>query len=446
VNYARLASVLGALLLVSCGGSRSPSGTDASTALVNDMSVSQVGQANVAAGSNATFTVVVANGGRSPAQSVTITQTVNPAFTTTVTCVPSFGATCPATLGPSMSVPTIDPGRWLTLTYAVAVPLGTRGNVTNVVEVSALAETNLANNSVSTTTVAVDERNGTYNAYAADGRLYTLTIDFDGQQYTMAGNGQSVQKSFAPGSNGDYVVSGTARLRVAQDLIVGSHDFGQGPLPYVAARRFVSAIADAAFNIATRNVAADGTATTHPGTARISGNILSICQTDTDVSAPQNCPVVLASYLVTLNGDVITGTGTDPATGTTTSITFQLARSGGTIILLSAGPGFDGTQQFRIGLQESAGLSWGTLFGPTSTGDWITMVLDATYISYAVLGTFTNNQAGLQKISNAGPFAMMVGTRLVDSADIYVMQATPLAVMVGAFGDVASGELQVAIP
>lgn len=437
MNCARVAALLVAALLVSCGGSRSATGVDVPP---NDLSVSQVGPPTVAAGSNATFSVVVANGGRSAATSVTINQTVSPAFATSVTCTPSFGATCPANLGPSMTLPSLDPGRWLTLTYAVAVPLGTRGDVTSNVAVTAVAESNLTNNSVSTTTVAVDERSGTYKTYAADGRLYDLTIDFDAGQYTMAGNGQSWQRSFAPG-NGEYIVAGTSRLRVAEDLVVGSHDFGAGPTPYVAARRFATTIVDGVFDLATRNVAADGTASTHPGTARITGNVLSVCQTDSGVEAAQNCPVVLTSYLLTINGDVVTGVDANNAV-----FTFQLARSGGSVILLSAAPAADGTQQFRIGLQESAGLSWGTLFGPTSTGDWVMMVLDSANISYAVLGAFTNDQAGLQKISNGGPFAMMSGKRLSDSADIFVMQATPLAVMIGAFDGTANGTLQVAVP
>ena len=44
------------------------------------------------------------------------------------------------------------------------------------------------------------------------------------------------------------------------------------------------------------------------------------------------------------------------------------------------------------------------------------------------------------------PFAMMVGQRLTDSADIYVLQATPLAVTVGALDEPANGLLMVAIP
>jgi len=74
------------------------------------------------------------------------------------------------------------------------------------------------------------------------------------------------------------------------------------------------------------------------------------------------------------------------------------------------------------------------------------MVLDGTNIEWAVLGTSTNDQAGLQKISNGGPFAMMVGQRLTDSADVYVLQATPLAVTVGALDDPANGLLMVALP
>ena len=146
--------------------------------------------------------------------------------------------------------------------------------------------------------------------------------------------------------------------------------------------------------------------------------------------------------MLSVAGDIYTGV--DTSSGAV--ITFQLARSGASIILLSALTAPDGTQQLRVGLQESAGLAWGTLFGPTNTGDWVTMVLDAANVSYAVLGASTNDQAGLQRISNSGPFAMMVGKRLSDSADIFVLQTPPLAITIGAFDDTANGTFQVAVP
>jgi hypothetical protein len=151
---------------------------------------------------------------------------------------------------------------------------------------------------------------------------------------------------------------------------------------------------------------------------------------------------VLTSYMLSVAGDVYTGV--DTSSGAV--MTFQLARSGASIVFLGAQAAPDGTQQLRVGLQESAGLAWGTLFGPTDTGDWVKMVLDATNVSYAVLGSTTNDQAGLQRISNGGPFAMMVGTRLSDSADIYVLQTPPLAIAIGAFDDTANGSFQVAVP
>ena len=439
MRLSRSSAFLLALVLVSCGGGRSPTGSD--TAAADGLSVSQTGPATVGAGTTATFTAVVANTGRTTITNLTITESLTAGYSATVTCAPSFGATCPTALGPVMTVPSLAAGHWLTISYAVAVSAASRGDIVNQVQATSDAHTDPAAHSVTVTAVAVDARNGSYTAYAADGRQYDLAIDFDARTYTMSGNGSSVAKSFVPGV-GEFIVSGTTRLRTADDLVIGNHDFGSGPIPYIAARRFASTIVDTVFNLATRNVAADGTATTHPGTARISGNVLSICQTDSGVTATQNCPVVLASYVLSLSGDVITGV--EASSGEV--FTFRLARSGGSVILLSAMPASDGTQQLRVGLQESAGLAWGTLYGPTSDGDWVTMVLDAAFVEYAVLGTMTNDQAGLQKVSNGGPFAMMVGKRLTDSADIYVMQTIPLAVVVGAFDGTANGTLQVAVP
>jgi uncharacterized repeat protein (TIGR01451 family) len=428
-----------AIALASCGGGREPS--NANAAPTDDLNVTQVGPASVAAGATATFTAVVANGGKSEATNLTITETLTAGYTATVTCVPSFGATCPATLGQVMTLPSLTAGHWLTLTYQVAVPAGSHGNLVHQVQVSADAESDLTNNSASVTAAVVDARNGDYTVYAADGKVYDLVIDFDAMNYTMTVAGQPVQKTFVAGV-GEYIVAGTQRLRVAADLIIGNHDFGAGLTPYIAARRLSTTLADTVFNLATRNVAADGTASTHAGSARITGNVLSICQTDDAVNPTQDCPVVLTSYTLTANGNTFTGVDTSGGP----SITFQLARSGGSVIFLSSTIAADNTQQLRVGLQDSAGLAWGTLYGPTNTGDWVTMVLDAANIEYAVLGATTNDQAGLQKISNAGPFAMMVGKRLSDSADIYVMQTFPLAIVVGDFLGTANGTFQVAVP
>lgn len=440
------AALVAAMTLSACGGGRSAIGTAVET---DDLNVTQAGPATVGAGTTATYTVLVVNTGRNEATNLVISETLTDGLSATVTCVPSFGAICPGVLGPTMTLPSLASGRALTLTYLVDVPASQRGDIVHRVQVASDKDVDPSDNAATVTTVAVDARNGAYKAYAANGKAYDLAIDFGDSgngSYTMTVDGAPVQKTFVPGTGGEYVVAGTQRLRTAADLVIGNHDFGTGLVPYIAARRFGTTLVDGVYNLATRNVAADGSATTHPGTARISGNVLSICQTDSGVQSTQNCPVVLTSYMLGVSGDVYTGT--EASSGAT--FTFQLARSGATIILLSAQAVPDGTRQLRVGLQESAGLAWGTLFGPTEDGDWVKMVLDAATVSYAVLGSRTpnptNDQAGLQRISVAGPFAMMVGKRFTDSADIYVLQTPPLAIAIGAADDTASGMFQVAVP
>jgi hypothetical protein len=207
-----------------------------------------------------------------------------------VTCVASFGALCPATLGASMTLPSLGPGRSLTFTYAVDVPAASRGNIDHQVQVSSTTDTDLSDNAATVTAIAIDGRNGAYKGLCGerpglrpDDRLRRPELHDDGRRHAGAEDLRRRRRR--------YIVAGTQRLRAAADLVVGNHDFGSGLLPYVAARRFGTTLVDAVFNLATRNVAADGSATTHPGTARISGNVLSICQTDVSVQSTQNCPV-----------------------------------------------------------------------------------------------------------------------------------------------------------
>ena len=307
------------MTLTACGGGRSASGGDNA-----DLNVTQVGPATVAAGSPATFTALVVNTGRSDAINLVIAETLTPGYTSTVTCVASFGALCPTTLGPTMSLPTLGPGRSLTFTFVVDVPPASRGDIVHQVQATSTFDTDLSDNSATVTAVAIDGRNGDYTAYAANGKFYDLTIDFDALNYTMTVDGAPQKKTFAAGI-GEYIVGGTQRLRTATDLVIGNHDFGSGQLvPYIAARKFGTTLVDGSFNLATRNLAADGTASTHAGTARLSGNVLSICQTDTSVQPTQNCPVVLTSYLLSVAGDIYTGIDTSSGA----AFTFQLARSG----------------------------------------------------------------------------------------------------------------------
>ena len=423
--------------------------TASATAVSADLGVSQTaanGGAPVGAGGTAVFTAVVANPGPGAAANVTITETLTAGYAASVTCVAAGGSTCPAgPLGPVISVASLPAGSRLTLTYTVPVASTQRGDIVNLVQVTGDADPNTDNNSASVTVVAVDTRNGAYKAFAADGREYAMTVDFDARTYTMAGNGQSVQRTFTADPNGDFTVGGTSRFRTGTDLVVGGHDFGGGVLPYVAGRNFGTSINElgSAYNLATRNLPTGGTAITHAGTARASGNVLQVCQTDTGLPPlPQSCASAdLKNYALSVSGDLYTGQ--EVLSGEV--LTFRLAHVGASTVLLSAGAAPDGTQRLMIGLPDAASLVGGTVYGGSTTGDWVTISLGVD--TYAFAGANgASDSALLQRINTGGPFAMWTGFRVSDSQRIYVMQASPLVVTFGGFGGGASGLLQVAVP
>ncbi|MBK6862891.1 MAG: hypothetical protein IPG91_04625 [Ideonella sp.] len=419
-------------------------------AISTDLGVSQTSPAQIGAGSTAVFTAVVANPGPGPANNLLIQWTPGAAPGVSFgvpTCTASGGATCPAVLGPVMTVPTLGVGRSLRFTFSAATEATFRGPIVNTVSVSADGDTSSANNTASSATVAVDPRNGSYAAFAADGRPYTLTVDFDNGSYLMSGNGSSAARSFTvDAATRTYVVQGNARFRVAQDLIVGGHDFGGGVLPFAAARSFATTVPSIAgsYDLATRNVVSSGAATTHAGTAVVSGNTLTVCQSDTVVVAVLNCDAgARTDYVLSVSGSVFTG-----RTSAGESLAFSVAQSGAAKLLLSAAPAPDGSRQLRIGLPDSAaGLIGGQFAGSSTNGDWVETTLTPAAVSY--VGSSNADSAPLSRIHpSAGPFGMLTGVQVGAGSRIYLLQASPLAVLVGGFGGApsASGLLQLSLP
>lgn len=424
--------------------------TASTLAISTDLGVSQSSPAQIGAGSSAVFTAVVANPGPGPANNLQILWTPGSApgvSFDTPTCTPSGGATCPLVLGPTMTVPTLGVGRSLRFTFSAATEATYRGPVVNTVTVSADGDTNPANNEASSTTMVVDPRNGSYATFAADGRPYTLTVDFDVGSYVMSGNGSSVARTFTlDAATQTYVVGGDARFRAAQDLLVGGHDFGSGVLPFAAARSFATTVSSIAgsYDLATRNVASSGTATTHAGTAVVSGNTLAVCQSDTVVAPVLSCdPAARTDYVLSVSGNVFTG-----RTAAGETFAFSVARSGAAQLMLSAAPAPDGSQQLRIGLPDSTvGLTGGLLAGSSTNGNWVATTLTASSVSY--VGTSASDSATLSRINpSTGPFGMLTGVQAGAGSRIYVLQASPLAVLVGGFGGTpsASGLLQLSLP
>jgi len=107
-------------------------------------------------------------------------------------------------------------------------------------------------------------------------------------------------------------------------------------------------------------------------------------------------------------------------------------------------------------VDSTGGLTYGLpLFGSSTTGDWLQITLSSTtipnYSAVSVIDSSISLSADvLGKINSpGGPFSLLKGTRNADGARLYVMQASPLVVVVGSSsvgGSAASGLLQIALP
>jgi uncharacterized repeat protein (TIGR01451 family) len=431
------------------------SATVTTTAVSSNLGVSHTGAAQVAAGTATTFSARVNNPGPGTASNVVVTWTTNaPAGVVfdTPTCTALAGATCPATLGPTMTIPSLPAGRTLVFGFTATPDASYRGDIINAVAVTSDEDIDLSNNSAAVTTAVVDPRSGSYKVYAADGRQYDLALSFETSSYTMSGQGASGTSSFT-GSGGEFTVAGNARFRLAADVMVGGHDFGSGVLPYVAVRSFTSGLTALAgsYNLFTRNILADGTASTLPGTAFISGNTLSICESESSpVTTVRLCVAGARKDYVnlTFSGNVVTGTAANGET-----IQFSVANTGAAKILLAAGDVAGGGQRLRVGLIDStAGISFGPAqSGASTTGDWVAVTLEDTLpVRYEATGSSTDDDASLVAVTNsgAGPFSMLTGTSVTYNGSIYLMQSYPLLVVVGgptAFS-AASGLFYLSLP
>jgi uncharacterized repeat protein (TIGR01451 family) len=424
----------------------------------SDLGVTQTtGATQVNAGSPATFTAVIANpSGQGVANNVTVTWShTAPAGVTfsAPTCTFSGGAACPAAVGSTLTVPSLPTASRLTLTFTATTTSTVRGAIANTVTVTGDGDPNTANNSASTSTTVVDPRSGSYTVFGSDGAQYTMSVDFDALSYTIAGGGASKTHAFTLDSaSGDYVASGAIRFRAGQDVIVGGHDFtSTGTLPYIAVRSFITSVdnlRNTSYDLSTR-VIAGGAATTHGGTAQYSGNIFSVCQSDTfPVVAVNDCdPGDRVDYeTLTVSGNIFTATASNGDT-----YSFSVANIGAVKVLLSAGAVGSGTQ-FRVGPIDTSWVALGPVRGasvsPTGAGEWASITLatgPSLYSKTPVVGGSADS-AGLTTLTSASINSMLTGSSSLYSAPIYVTQASPLVVVIGSSAGAASGLLQIALP
>ncbi|MEO8296559.1 MAG: hypothetical protein ABI574_01985 [Burkholderiales bacterium] len=434
------------LAMAGCGGGSTPT-------LNSDVSVAATGPAVAYAGSNATFSVTVANAGPDAANTVSITQALSAGYSVSgVTCTASGGATCPSGSSFPLSIPTLPASGTLTLVVTVPVPVGATGSLTSTTTASALSDGSASNNTATATASAqtADTRNGSYTVYAADARTYALDVNFNESTYTLSGNGLNQSGSFtADGAGTTFTISGNAKFRTAEDLVVGGLDFGSGVKPFVAARNFVTTVAEltGAFNLFGIDVSSTGVADSRIGQMGFGSGTMRVC-TNTGIFTIGACPIgSVSTYALTVSGTEFTGV--DSVHTDTTK--FRVAKSGVVRIFLRANNSSDGSgaRRFRLGLPETSGLAGGTFVGATGAAAWGTTVLTSTQYSFSgglAGGSAVTDSATLAGLLGAGPTGIKLGARSSDSANVFVMQNAPVAALIGARSGVAAGHIEISVP
>jgi uncharacterized repeat protein (TIGR01451 family) len=423
---------------------------------------------------DAVFTATVQNTGPSAASPVNVSFT----FTGQVgsplippSCSAPVNVTCTTTTS-TATISTLGNGR--AAVFTIPVPSSVLGTITATVAANAVGNTNTTTNTRSDTVNVTNPHDGTYQVFAANGVQYSLTVNFDAGNYTITGNGQTIYKTFSPipDQYGNYVVNPPIELHPSTNIVVGAEALGPGEtvIPYFAARVFASTVEQLSstpgplYDLVTLSISPSGVTATAAGTARASGNTLSVCQA---AVIPQNCPTSptagnLQSYSLTVSGNIYSATNTVSG-GPLLNFAqagFQLAQIGASDALLSAGPAADGSGQVLvIGLPDGPTLAGGITSGPSILGsngtpDWVTMTLTAMtpgadFATTGLTGTAASATLSPLPLSrNSAPFSMMEGPLAtpVNGGDIYVMEAYPLTIAFGDVAGAASGLLEITVP
>jgi len=443
--------------LAACGGSDG----SASTGSNADLAVANTGPTEIYAGETVTHTITVTNEGPAGAADLSFTLHLDgaPALGS-MTCAATGGASCPAALGPSMTLASLPAGGGLVFKVDIPGVAGLTGAITTAMMVSAAADTNGDNNTSEATTIAMDVRNGDYTVFASNGRPYTLSLDFNAMTYQMVGSQMNAVGTITRDADGvGYVFgfTGTARFRTAADLVVGGFDFNltdsnhpydHGVRPFVAARVFstdTAALAGRSFNLLGVNLRRNDSLESVVLPSTFGASTLQSCTAPVPVRVDQ-CPgEYLATYALTAVGSDIKGV----EASTSEEIHFRLAQSGSSLILLRAEDAADASgRHFRVGLAETTGLAGGSFATSSTRAAWGTTTLTDTQYAYAATttaGSTIAESASLSPLTGVAPTGLRRGNRSTDAAAIYLAQNDPLTLMLGASGGLAEGTIDIGL-
>lgn len=282
-----------------------------------------------------------------------------------------------------------------------------------------------------------DSRNGTYAMYAGDAREYALSLDFDAKTYHVTGNGQDLSGTIRESSTAgkfDFDPAGTGasaanapKFTWFNDTVVGGFHLPSGTVPFIAARSFVTTLADAAgtynYLASVQDTAAASDNYIFTGELLANGT-LRTCN-DVQIYKISQCPTIVTAT-VTVSGDHFnadTGSGTYP---------FRIAKVGSERVFLRASASSGTSRRLQVGIPEAAFVN-GSYTGANSRGAGTSTSFTGTTYN----ATWFDGSANLvvtgtvNTLGTTGP-AGIVGITTGTQGNFFAMQDTELLVQMGA--------------
>lgn len=286
-----------------------------------------------------------------------------------------------------------------------------------------------------------DARNGDYAVFAANGRQYTLSLNFDAKTYRMSGNAVDVSGTmgtvgssfaFAPAAAAS---ANTARFAQANDAVIGGFSFDGGVIPFVAPRSFVTTVADAVgtynFLITTVDTAAAANNAIFAGEITADGQ-LRTCH-DNIIYTIALCPAAsVTTGTLTVSGSDFVSTTASGA------FNFRIARMGTDKVFVRASPSSATARAFWVGTVVTPSYASGTFTGATTLGEWsVSSVTSSTYSATALTPSGSAvARAGTATLLSASPSSVSPGGILrlstVDRGDFFSIRAANLGMVVAA--------------
>ena len=293
-----------------------------------------------------------------------------------------------------------------------------------------------------------DTRNGAYTMVAADGREYSLTLDFDAKTYQVTGNALDKSGAFqANGATFDFLPANsigatgtsTTRFSYVADTVVGEFAVATGAVPFIASRTFATSLPTTTmtFNMLGRTVdTATGAADTtiQQGQVTVDGHILT-CD-DNTIFEIASCPAgSTTTGTLSISGSVITA-----ATSSGNGL-YRIATVGADKVLLRASQSSGTTRRFVVGLPASSTFAGGTFLGGTTEPAWGSATLATTSFSTtgtSPAGVTTTRSGTATQLGTGNSLASLLGMTTTNAGNYFATSSAQLGVVVSARGSTAA--------